>query len=48
MTLQTEFILTLPHRYLDSEDNLHKEGVTRLATAFDKIAPMKDPRLRAA
>jgi len=46
MTLQTEFIFTLRHGYRDSEGNLHKEGVIRLATAFDKIAPMKYPRLQ--
>jgi len=47
MTLQTEFHFTLPHGYVDSEGNLHKEGVMRLATAFDEIAPMKDPRVQA-
>jgi len=47
MTLQTEFNFTLPHGYVDPEGNLHKEGVMRLATAFDEIAPMKDPRVQA-
>jgi hypothetical protein len=46
MTLQTEFHFTLPHGYVDPEGNLHKEGVMRLATAFDEIAPMKDPRVQ--
>jgi hypothetical protein len=46
MTLQTEFQFTLPHGYVDPEGNLHKEGVMRLATAFDEIAPMKDPRVQ--
>jgi len=46
MTLQTEFPFTLPHGYVDSEGNLHKAGVMRLATAFDEIAPMKDPRVQ--
>lgn len=47
MTLQTEFPFTLPRGYVDSEGNLHKEGVMRLATAYDEIAPMKDPRVQA-
>jgi hypothetical protein len=47
MTLQTEFNFTLPRGYIDSEGNLHKNGVMRLATAFDEIAPMKDSRVRA-
>jgi len=46
MTLQTEFHFTLPHGYVDPQGNLHKEGVMRLATAFDEIAPMKDPRVQ--
>lgn len=47
MTLQTEFPFTLPRGYVDGEGNLHREGVMRLATAFDEIAPMKDPRVQA-
>jgi hypothetical protein len=46
MTLQTEFPFTLPHGYVDPEGSLHREGVMRLATAFDEIAPMKDPRVQ--
>ena len=46
MTLQTEFKFTLPHGYVDAEGNVHKDGVMRLATAFDEIAPMKDPRVQ--
>src|SRR5882672_9714793 len=44
--MQTEFSFTLPMGYSDSEGNLHKEGVMRLATAFDEIAPLKDPRVQ--
>src|ERR1700710_1791080 len=44
MTLQTEFPFTLPRGLLDAEGTLHRDGVMRLATAFDEIAPMKDPR----
>lgn len=46
MTMRTEFPFVLPRGYLDSEGNLHREGVMRLATAFDEIAPMKDPRVQ--
>ncbi|HEV2381678.1 MAG TPA: phage tail assembly protein [Terriglobia bacterium] len=46
MTLQTEFPFTLPRGYLDPEGNVHREGVMRLATAFDEIAPMKDSRVQ--
>jgi hypothetical protein len=45
--LQTEFPFTLPLGYVDAEGNRHREGVMRLATAFDEIAPMKDPRVQA-
>jgi len=44
---QTEFPFTLPHGLLDPEGNLHREGSMRLATAFDEIEPIKDPRVRA-
>jgi len=47
MTLQTEFPFTLPRGYVDPDGNLHREGTLRLATAFDEIAPMKDPRVQA-
>jgi hypothetical protein len=47
MTLQTEFTFTLPRGYVDPEGTLHREGVMRLATAYDEIAPLKDPRVRA-
>ena len=46
MTLQTEFPFTLPRGYVDAEGSLHREGVMRLATAYDEIAPMKDPRVQ--
>lgn len=44
--LQTEFPFTLPMGYVDAEGTLHREGVMRLATAFDEIAPLKDPRVQ--
>ena len=45
--VQTEFPFTLPMGYTDGEGNLHKEGVMRLATAADEIAPLKDPRVQS-
>jgi hypothetical protein len=45
--LQTEFPFTLPMGYVDPDGTLHREGVMRLATALDEIAPLKDPRVRS-
>lgn len=45
--LQTEFPFTLPCGYVDREGTLHREGVMRLATAHDEIAPLRDPRVQA-
>lgn len=47
MSLQTEFPFTLPLGLVDAEGNQHREGVMRLATAYDEVAPMKDPRVQA-
>ena len=38
--LMTEHEFTLPLGYADSEGNLHKKGVMRLATAADEILPI--------
>ena len=43
---QTEHEFTLPIGYLDSDGTLHREGVMRLATAADEIAPLKDARVQ--
>jgi hypothetical protein len=43
--LQTEFSFVLPMGYVDADGTLHREGTMRLATAFDEIAPLKDPRV---
>ncbi|OKH18132.1 hypothetical protein [[Limnothrix rosea] IAM M-220] len=43
---QTEFAFVLPQGYLDSEGDRHREGVMRLATAYDEIMPMRDPRVQ--
>jgi hypothetical protein len=45
--LQTEFEFTLPMGYVDGEGNVHREGIMRLATAMDEVAPMRDPRVRS-
>jgi hypothetical protein len=45
--LQTEYPFNLPLGYVDAEGNLHRDGVMRLATAFDEIAPLKDPRVHS-
>lgn len=46
MKLQTQFEFTLPRGYVDSEGNVHRQGVMRLATAADEITPLKDPRVK--
>jgi hypothetical protein len=46
MTLQTEFPFTLPRGYIDQDGTLHREGTMRLATAYDEIAPLRDPRVQ--
>ncbi len=44
--LRTEFAFVLPRGYLDENGTIHKDGVMRLATARDEIAPQRDPRVR--
>lgn len=46
MAFQTEFPFTLPKGFVDNEGNLHREGVMRLATAKDEIAPLQDYRVQ--
>src|SRR5690348_6591894 len=45
--MQTEFEFTLPRGYIDADGYVHREGMMRLATAQDEIAPLRDPRVRA-
>ena len=40
----TEFTFTLPQGLADPDGNVHRDGTMRLATAFDEIEPLKDPR----
>jgi len=44
---QTEFPFTLPHGLVDGDGNVHRQGTMRLATAYDEIAPLSDPRVRS-
>jgi hypothetical protein len=45
--LQTEFEFTLPVGFVDSGGTLHRQGVMRMATAMDEIAPLRDLRVRS-
>ena len=45
--MQTEFEFTLPVGYTDTEGNVYRNGVMRLANAKDEIEPRKDPRVQA-
>jgi hypothetical protein len=47
MALQTEFEFTLPRGYVDGENNIHKQGTMRLATAMDEITPLRDLRVKS-
>jgi len=47
MAFKTEFPFTLPKGYIDSEGNLHRTGVMRLATAKDEIIPLQDYRVQS-
>ncbi|GAA5193547.1 hypothetical protein GCM10023322_55810 [Rugosimonospora acidiphila] len=43
----TEFEFTLPQGLAGPGGTVHRDGAMRLATAFDEIEPIKDPRVRA-
>ena len=42
-----EFPFELPHGFRDPEGALHSHGVMRMSTAYDEIAPLKDPRVQS-
>lgn len=46
-SIPTELPFTLPHGYADADGVVHREGAMRLSTAYDEIAPLKDPRVQA-
>lgn len=43
----TEFPFELPRGLLGPDGAVHRTGTMRLATAYDEIEPLKDPRVRA-
>ena len=47
MEQPTAFPFTLPLGYVDGEGKTHREGIMRLATAYDEVAPLRDPRVQA-
>ncbi len=44
--LRTEYPFVLPRGFVDEDGKVHREGVMRLATGRDEIAPQTDPRVR--
>jgi len=42
-----EFPFTLPHGFRDTDGVLHRDGVMRMSTAYDEIAPLKDARVQS-
>lgn len=44
--LQTDFEFQLPRGFVDSNGNLHREGIMRLSNAADEITPLQDPRVQ--
>lgn len=46
-TRPTEFDFSLPQGLTGPDGVVHRDGTMRLATAFDEIEPIKDPRVRA-
>ena len=45
-SFQTEIDFELPKGYVDESGTRHRQGVMRLATAADKILPLRDPRVQ--
>jgi hypothetical protein len=43
--MRTEYEFVLPRGYLDENDNVHRRGTMRLATARDELEPLRDPTL---
>ena len=44
--MQTEFEFQLPKGYVDTNGDLHRDGIMRLATAADEILPLRDPKVQ--
>lgn len=47
MAFRTEFPFVLPRGYVDASGTVYKQGVMRLATAKDEIAPLQDYRVQS-
>src|SRR5512134_1377945 len=47
MAFKTQFSFRLPRGYVDSEGNVHRDGIMRLATARDEIVPLQDYRVQS-
>ena len=47
MAFRTEFPFRLPKGFVDESGTAHRDGVMRLATARDEIAPLQDYRVQA-
>lgn len=47
MSFQTEFPFTLPRGFVDADGRLHRDGLMRLATAKDEVAPLQDYRVQS-
>jgi len=44
--MQTEHAFSLPRGYVDAAGVVHRDGMMRLATARDEIAPLRDAAVR--
>ena len=40
------FAFTLPEGYRAPDGTVHREGAMRMATAYDEVAPLRDPRVQ--
>ena len=47
MEMQAIYPFRLPRGYIDKEENLHREGQMRLATAGDELSAPCDPAVKA-
>ncbi len=47
MNAPSEFPFTLPQGFVGLDGVVHREGAMRLSTAYDEIAPLKDPRVQS-
>lgn len=47
MSQNTQFEFTLPVGYVDDKGQIHRQGIMRMATAMDEIAPLRDLRVRS-